>query len=168
MKPTSIKPIVTTLCMATVLSMTACQSFSKTTTTTNPASAVTLPLSDAKLQHYTWQLTSVTDKMGNPKAGILFDKKLPPLQISFHKGGRLVFGNTCNNLSTSYILTNDNVIIGEIMSTRMLCEPERMQFDDLAPSVLQGQFKLTQGADGEPVLTVTGDKLISVFTPYVK
>lgn len=162
----STKSLFTATCLMVALSLTACHSLpSMTTHSTN---TIVLPLTDAKLQHYRWQLTSVTDKLGKPTAEVLFDKKLPPLQLSFHTGGRLTLGNTCNNLSASYMLTNDNVVVGDIMGTRMMCEPAQMQFDSLAPSVLQEQFKLTQGADGEPVLTVTSDKLISVFKPYLK
>lgn len=152
--------------MVTAL-LTGCQIISNTAkhTTTNPAKAIIMPLSDSKLQNYHWQLVSVTDKVGNAtQKGLFFDKN-KPLIVSFNKGGRVVLENTCNNLSANYMLTNDNVVVGDMVATRMMCEPALMAFDSLAPSTLQGQFKLTQGEHGKPVLTVTSDNQINVFEP---
>lgn len=66
------------------------------------------------------------------------------------------------------MLTNDNIVVGDFASTLMGCPPDLAEFDRLAPSVLKGQFKLTQTSAGEPVLTVTHDSQVSIFMPIVK
>lgn len=146
--------------------LTACQS--APTITNNPQKAVTMPLTDSKLQNYDWQLVSVTNAAGNNAQGALFADPAKPLIIKFEQGGKISFNNTCNKMSGNYMLTNDNVVVGDIASTRMMCEPARMAFDSLAPTTVQGQYKLTQDANGQPVLTVTSANQISVFKPVAK
>ena len=134
---------------------------------TNPTQTVTLPLADATLQNYRWQLVSVTDLAGKPTKLELFNQA-KPLLVSFDKG-RVSFDNTCNRMWGNYSLTHDNVLIKNIVSTRMMCLPEsRMAFDAAAPSTLQGQFKLTQDTKGQPVLTVTSVNQISIFKSVAK
>ena len=154
--------------IAGTLVMTGCQ----TTTiaqsgVTNPTQTVTLPLADATLQNYRWQLVSVTDLAGKPTKLELFNQaKL--LLVSFDKG-RVSFDNTCNRMWGNYSLTHDNVLIKNIVSTRMMCLPEsRMAFDTAAPSTLKGQFKLTQNSNGIPMLTVTDNNQISLFKAIAK
>ena len=135
---------------------------------TNPTQAVTLPLADATLQNYRWQLVSVTDLAGKPTKPELFNPA-KPLLVSFDKQGRVSFDNTCNRMWGNYSLTHDNVLIKNIVSTRMMCLPEsRMAFDAAAPSTLQGQFKLTQHSKGTPMLTVTDNNQISLFKAVAK
>lgn len=151
---------------STVLTLTGCQSMANTyTTVNNPAQAVTLPLTNEKLQHYVWQLASVTDTAGKPAAQGLFYNANKPLLMKFDKAGKVRFENTCNQLWADYMLTNDNVTVGDFASSRMACDPKLMAMDSLAPSTVNGQFKLTQTDKGEPVLTVTGANQISVFKP---
>lgn len=135
---------------------------------TNPAQAITLPLTDKKLQSYEWQLISVTDKASHPIRTALFAKNTKPLILKFERGGKLRLVNTCNNLWTNYMLTTDNVVIGDFASTQIGCSSVQEKFDNLAPTTLKGQFKLTETSDGQPVLTVTGDKHISIFKPMKK
>ncbi|PAL17160.1 hypothetical protein B8W92_03945 [Moraxella osloensis] len=134
---------------------------------TNPTQTVTLPLADATLQNYRWQLVSVTDLAGKPTKLELFNQA-KPLLVSFDKG-RVSFDNTCNRMWGNYSLTHDNVLIKNIVSTRMMCMPEsRMAFDTAAPSTLKGQFKLTQNSKGTPMLTVTDNNQISLFKAIAK
>lgn len=132
------------------------------------AQAMTLPLTEAKLQNYRWQLVSVTDLAGKPTKPELLNQA-KPLIVSFDKEGRVSFDNTCNRMWGNYMLTNDNVLVQNIASTRMMCMPQsRMAFDTAAPSTLTGQFKLTQDAHGQPLLTVTDTNQISIFKPVAK
>ena len=149
--------------IAGTLAMTGCQTIANSKSgMSNPIQAVTLPLADATLQNYRWQLVSVTDLAGKPTKLELFNQA-KPLLVSFDKG-RVSFDNTCNRMWGNYSLTHDNVLIKNIVSTRMMCMPEsRMAFDAAAPSTLQGQFKLTQDSKGEPMLTVTDKSQISLF-----
>lgn len=153
------------LLVTSALGVTGCQT---TAALTNPTQAVTLPLTEAKLQNYRWQLVSVTDLTGNPiKPELMSQAK--PLIVNFKKEGHVSFDNTCNRMWGNYMLTNDNILVQNIASTRMMCLPEsRMAFDTAAPSTLKGQFKLTQDSQGSPVLTVTDANQISIFKPVAK
>ena len=154
--------------IAGTLAMTGCQTIADSKSRiVNPIQAVTLPLADATLQNYRWQLVSVTDFSGKPTKLELFNPA-KPLLVSFDKG-RVSFDNTCNRMWGNYSLTHDNVLIKNIVSTRMMCMPEsRMAFDTAAPSTLNGQFKLTQDTKGQPVLTVTSVNQISIFKSVAK
>lgn len=154
--------------IAGTLAMTGCQTIADSKLgIVNPTQAVTLPLADATLQNYRWQLVSVTDLSGKPTKPELFNQA-KPLLVSFDKG-RVSFDNTCNRMWGNYSLTHDNVWIKNIVSTRMMCMPEsRMAFDAAAPSTLNGQFKLTQDTKGQPVLTVTSVNQISIFKSVAK
>ena len=149
--------------IAGTLAMTGCQTIADSKSRiVNPIQAVTLPLADATLQNYRWQLVSVTDFSGKPTKLELFNPA-KPLLVSFDKG-RVSFDNTCNRMWGNYSLTDANVLIKNIVSTRMMCMPEsRMAFDAAAPSTLKGQFKLTQDSKGEPMLSVTDNNQISLF-----
>ena len=148
--------------------MTGCQSIADSNSRiVNSTQAVTLPLADATLQNYRWQLVSVTDLSGKPTKPELFNQA-KPLLVSFDKG-RVSFDNTCNRMWGNYSLTHNNVLIKNIVSTRMMCMPEsRMAFDAAAPSTLNGQFKLTQDSKGTPMLTVTDNNQISLFKAIAK
>ena len=154
--------------IAGTLAMTGCQTIEDSKSgIVNPTQSVTLPLADATLQNYRWQLVSVTDLSGKPTKLELFNQA-KPLLVSFDKG-RVSFDNTCNRMWGNYSLNHDNVLIKNIVSTRMMCMPEsRMVFDAAAPSTLNGQFKLTQDIKGQPVLTVTSVNQISIFKPVAK
>lgn len=154
--------------IAGTLAMTGCQTIADNNSrVVNPTQAVTLPLADATLQNYRWQLVSVTDLAGKPTKLELFNQA-KPLLVSFDKG-RVSFDNTCNRMWGNYSLTDANVLIKNIVSTRMMCMPEsRMAFDAAAPSTLNGQFKLTQDTKGQPVLTVTSVNQISIFKSVAK
>ena len=154
--------------IAGTLAMTGCQTIADSNSgMSNPTQALTLPLADATLQNYRWQLVSVTDFSGKPTKLELFNQA-KPLLVSFDKG-RVSFDNTCNRMWGNYSLTHDNVLIKNIVSTRMMCMPEsRMAFDAAAPSTLNGQFKLTQDNKGQPVLTVTSVNQISIFKSVAK
>lgn len=154
--------------IAGTLVITGCQTIADNNLgRSNPTQAVTLPLADATLQNYRWQLVSVTDLAGKPTKLELFNQA-KPLLVSFDKG-RVSFDNTCNRMWGNYSLTHDNVLIKNIVSTRMMCMPEsRMAFDTTAPSTLNGKFKLTQNSKGTPMLTVTDNNQISLFKAIAK
>lgn len=149
------------------LGMTGCQSLPNATVS-SPQQAITLPLTTAKLQNYVWQLTTVTDKSGTAVTQGLFYNSQKPLIVHFDKDSKVRLENTCNRMWADYMLTNDNIVIGTFASTMMGCPPELATFDRLAPSVLHGQYKLTQTVNGEPVLTITNDTTMSILKPVPK
>lgn len=161
----NIKAMFAASMLAGGMSLTACQT--SPMTTTNPTKAVTMPLTDSKLQNYDWQLISVTNAAGNNAQEKLFTHG-KPLIVRFETGGKVTFKNTCNKMWGNYMLTNDNVVVGDVASTRMMCDPDSMAFDTLAPTTVQGQFKLTEDGKGQPVLTVTSANQVSVFKPVAK
>lgn len=163
------KLVSTTLIAASLaLGITGCQSLHATPAVTNPQQAITLPLSTDKLQNYVWQLMTVTDTAGTPTAQALFYNNKKPLLVNFDKNGKVRLTNTCNKMWADYMLTNDNIVVGDFASTMMGCPPDLAKFDNLAPSVLHGQYKLTQTTAGEPVLTITNANQISILKPVVK
>ncbi len=159
-----ITHVLATVLMASTTVLAACQT---TPAPMTPNASVTLPLSDSKLQHYHWQLTAVTDRAGKPIKPQLFSQP-KPLVVAFEQGGKVRFANACNQMWGNYVLTNDNILVSNIAATQMLCEPDLMAFEAAAPSTLKGQFKLTQDAHGQPLLTVTDTNQISSFKPVAK
>lgn len=131
----------------------------------DPAQAVVLPLNDAKLQHHVWQLNSVTDSKGSPILPELSNHPQGALQLKFTADKQLQFLNTCNQMSAAYILTNHDIEISPIISTRMACDEQGSAFDVAATKVVQGQFKLTLNQLKQPILTVYGDGLTAIFYP---
>lgn len=66
--------------IAGTLVMTGCQTITSATSgVINPNQALTLPLADATLQNYRWQLVSVTDLSGKPTKPELFNQAKPLL-----------------------------------------------------------------------------------------
>lgn len=131
----------------------------------DPAQAVVLPLNDAKLQHYVWQLHSVTDSKGNRILPELNNNLQGALQLKFTADEQVQFVNTCNQMSAAYILTNHDIELGAITSTRMACDEQGSAFDAAAAQVVQGQYKLTLNQQKQPILTVYGDGHVAIFHP---
>ncbi|MFB2539694.1 MULTISPECIES: META domain-containing protein [unclassified Acinetobacter] len=131
------------------------------------ASSPVLALNDEILQKFNWQLNAVTDVQGKNVAQPLQYDSNKPLILSFDQT-TLKLLNTCNHMSSQYMLTNDNVVLSGMMSTRMMCEPQAMAFDTMASEVVVGQYRLTQDNQGKAKLTITNDKTVSVFAPIEK
>jgi heat shock protein HslJ len=161
------------LMFATTLALTACQTSTMPTTATNHTGvtqAMKLPLTAANLQAHHWELVSVTTSEGKRI-------ELPPfsddhsngrannaLVVKFLPDGQVRFLNLCNDMWGSYKLMNNTVVVSGIASTKMMCEPDLMRLEMLAPTTLEGQFALA-GDTTDPVLTVTNNKQTSVFRP---
>lgn len=160
--------LAVSLLTAVLAGVTGCQSTNAKPVITNPEQAVTLPLTTTKLQNYVWQLMTVTDTAGKPVSQGLFYNANKPLIVNFDKNGKVRLNNTCNKMWADYMLTNDNIVVGDFASTMMGCPPDLAKFDNLAPSVLHGQYKLTQTTAGEPVLTITNANQVSILKPVPK
>ena len=65
-------------------------------------------------------------------------------------------------------IVDTQVTIGDMASTRKLCEPVLMAVDDLAPSTLEGRFDFVLSADKLPTLVVSSDKQVSRFVAIAK
>lgn len=69
-----------------------------------------------------------------------------PLTLNFNQGQVSVL-NGCNHLSANYQITDNRLTIASPMSTRMMCEPNLMQIDDLATQLFGGNIRLEKGVD---------------------
>lgn len=141
------------------MTLTACQAMPKTDSQMTKKVALT----HDNLQNHTWKLVSVTDKAGKPIHQGLFINPEKPLMMQFHKEGRVNFINTCNRMWGNYQIKNNNVIVGDLASTMMMCEPDLMKFDNLASNLLKGKFQLEQTSINKHKLIITSGNQISVF-----
>lgn len=166
-KKVTIKSMLVSAGLLVTFVLTACGALAQhdMKASKSPAQAVTLPLNDAKLQNYQWQLNSVTDSDGKHVLPELMNNPKGRLHLKFTEDNRLQFFNTCNQLSANYILTNHDIELSPIMSTRMACDKQGAAFDVAAAQVVQGQFKLTLNQFKQPVLTVYGDGHTAIFHP---
>lgn len=89
---------------------------------------------------------------------VLIDEKLlsgnwqlenSPLVLAFEEGGVFVL-NGCNNISANYQISDYRLTIGSPISTRMMCEENLMQIDNLATQLLKGEIVLEKFVDGLP------------------
>ena len=119
------------------------------------------------LQSYDWQLVSVTDKAGKPAAQALFAQGVKPLVAMFDKDS-VRLKNTCNHMWGSYQLVDGRLVVGDMASTMMLCEPELMAVDSLAPSVITGIYTINKPQGKLPVLVIESGQQISQFQAIQK
>lgn len=119
------------------------------------------------LQSYDWQLVSVTDKAGKPAAQALFAQGVKPLVAMFDKDS-VRLKNTCNHMWGSYQLVDGRLVVGDMASTMMLCEPALMAVDSLAPSVITGIYTINKPQGKLPVLVIESGQQISQFQAIQK
>lgn len=148
------------LAVSLLIGLSGCQSVSL------PQNPSVLPMSVSSLQAHDWQLVSVTDKAGKPVLSELFYQKDKPLIVRFDDS-QVRFFHTCNRLWGTYRLEENRLVLGAMAATRMMCEPELMMVDTLAPQTLTGVVKL-QTSDKETVLTFSDDEKISRFVAVPK
>lgn len=143
-----------------LIGLSGCQSVSLSQKQSAPA------ISTASLQAHDWQLVSVTDKAGKPVLSELFYQKDKPLIVRFDDT-QVRFFHTCNRLWGDYRLEENRLVLGAMAATRMMCEPELMRVDTLAPQTLTGVVQL-QTSGKETVLTFSDDEKISRFVAAPK
>lgn len=148
------------LVVSLLIGLSGCQSVSL------PQNPSVLPMSVSSLQAHDWQLVSVTDKAGKPVLPELFYQKDKPLIVRFDDS-QVRFFHTCNRLWGAYRLEENRLVLGAMAATRMMCEPELMMVDTLAPQTLTGVVKL-QTSGKETVLTFSDDEKISRFVAVPK
>lgn len=96
------------------------------------------PVSEQYLKG-TWQLKDSELKGSDNK----------PLTLNFNNGQVSVL-NGCNNIRASYAIEHYQLKVGSPISTRMMCEPNLMQIDNLATKLLAGKVGLEKFVDGLP------------------
>ncbi|WLF84571.1 META domain-containing protein [Moraxella sp. ZY210820] len=98
----------------------------------------TFPMSEKYLLG-TWQLKDSPFK----------DNENKPLTLKFEQGEVLVL-NGCNNLRANYEIKDGRLTVASPISTRMMCEENLMQIDNLASKLLTGQIILEKFVDSLP------------------
>lgn len=89
-----------------------------------------------------------------------------PLVLSFNHDGYLHISTSCNDLSGSWKLQNNTLVIGSLASTRMGCEPKAANQERFATQLFnqaQLPFILNLNNSEMPTLTLTsttGEKII--------
>lgn len=80
------------------------------------------------------------------------------LHLTFVDAGRLTGSGGCNTLSGSWSLDGATLVVGELSSTEMGCEPDLMAQDDLLASLLTGEPRLT--LDGAALVLRQGARTV--------
>lgn len=105
------------------------------TTEEKPSSQMVLPTKDDLAG--VWRLTSWT-KHGQKQA-LPLGSDAQGLTIQLDKQNQqLMVVNGCNMLRASFDVVEGRLLVGGLMSGRMLCEPALMQIDNLAGRLLHG------------------------------
>ncbi|MDW4549048.1 amidohydrolase family protein [Defluviimonas sp. D31] len=99
----------------------------------------------------TWTLTGL--------AGTVIEAQTPPSML-FSKGQLSVFGGV-NQISGSYALVNDAVVMGELISTKKAGPPELMDLEDRFIKALAGVNGFTVA--GEKLTLLTDGKEVAEF-----
>lgn len=113
------------------------------------------------LQQYTWTYQ--------------LQQNIPPIVLGF-QDNRIAIDSGCNRMGTDFSLNQNTLKTGNIMSTKMACEPERMKQEQFAASLFQNReliLSLNMANTNQPVLTVqTADgqkyQFIGTATPETK
>ena len=89
-----------------------------------------------------------------------------PLVLNFSDQGRLSISTSCNGMGTSWKVENNQIVTGNLMSTKMACEQKAMQQEGVAADLFSNRkapFVLDLKDSQNPTLTVisaTGQKYI--------
>lgn len=138
--------ILTFTVLSLAVALTACQSDTMNNiSSTNASSQMskldlfqTLPMTEQDLSD-TWQLKDSPLKGSDGKS----------LSLKFENGSVFVL-NGCNNMRANYEIKDNGLKAGSPISTRMMCEENLMQIDNLATKLLGGQIILEKFVDGLP------------------
>ena len=124
-----------------------------------------MPLTVNALQSYDWQLVDAKRTNGQ-QVTQLFSNPAKPLLLSFNNyegNNRVTFKNTCNNMGAEYSVVNDNVQLGNVLSTMMACPEPQASFDTATMATVQGKYSLSTGANNVPMLTISNANQVAQF-----
>ncbi|WP_184409298.1 META domain-containing protein [Xanthomonas sp. 3075] len=128
--------------------------------TTAASTAAAAPVSDnaplrAALQAQHWQLQQASDAHGTALRS-LFVAGSAPLQLDFAEQ-RIQVSQTCNALGANYSVTQTQLQIGRVVSSKRLCaQSRRMAQERAASDLLSGRFTVAlDTAPAAPRLTLT-------------
>lgn len=155
---------MTKVMMASVLAVGTLAGCQTTPSVTAPVTQPTA-ITTTALQTYNWQLVDATRTNGQ-KVSQLFFNPAKPLTLNFFKADgndRVTFVNTCNNMGAEYSIVNNNVQLGNVISTMMACPEPQASFDTATMATVQGKYSLSKSPNNLPMLTITNANQVAQF-----
>ncbi len=155
---------MTKVMMASVLAVGTLAGCQTTPSVTAPVTQPTA-ITTTALQTYNWQLVDATRTNGQ-KVSQLFFNPAKPLTLNFFKADgndRVTFVNTCNNMGAEYSIVNNNVQLGNVISTMMACPEPQASFDTATMATVQGKYSLSKSPNNIPMLTITNANQVAQF-----
>lgn len=172
----SAKTLFITMVTGSLL-LTGCQKIDSLTSQSTAAQSNTmintenkLILNTATLADYHWQLLSAKDKQGEPLSALEAIKDQVRLKFYLQQSTQYAsFTVGCNSMSGNFTISNQQLKIGDVMSTEMYCE-DLDPAERLMAQLMPGNSKLklsvenpSKSALTQPLLTqefATGETLI--------
>ncbi|WP_300407254.1 META domain-containing protein [uncultured Psychrobacter sp.] len=158
---------MTTLAMATTLAVGTLAGCQTTPSVTAPTAQ---PLTVDALEAHNWQLVDAK-RVNGEKVTQLFTMPNNPLTLNFFKDNgnqRVSFMNTCNNIGGTYRIVNNNVQLGNVISTMKACPEPQASFDTATMATVQGKYSLNKNANNVPILTIRNDNQVAHFKAVAK
>lgn len=172
----SAKTLFITMVTGSLL-LTGCQKIDSLTSQSTAAQSNTmintenkLILNAATLADYHWQLLSAKDKQGEPLSALEAIKDQVRLKFYLQQSTQYAsFTVGCNSMSGNFTISNQQLKIGDVMSTEMYCE-DLDPAERLMAQLMPGNSKLklsvenpSKSALTQPLLTqefATGETLV--------
>ena len=172
----SAKTLFITMVTGSLL-LTGCQKIDSLTSQSTAAQSNTmintenkLTLNAATLADYHWQLLSAKDKQGEPLSALEAIKDQVRLKFYLQQSTQYAsFTVGCNSMSGNFTISNQQLKIGDVISTEMYCE-DLDPAERLMAQLMPGNSKLklsveksNKSALTQPLLTqefVTGETLV--------
>lgn len=172
----SAKTLFITMVTGSLL-LTGCQKIDSLTSQSTAAQSNTmintenkLTLNAATLADYHWQLLSAKDKQGEPLSALEAIKDQVRLKFYLQQSTQYAsFTVGCNSMSGNFTISNQQLKIGDVMSTEMYCE-DLDPAERLMAQLMPGNSKLklsvenpSKSALTQPLLTqefATGEALV--------
>lgn len=139
-------------------------------TTPSVSTPMAQTLTTDTLEAYNWQLVDAKRTNGD-QVTQLFTMPSQPLTLSFFENNgnqRVSFMNTCNNMGADYSIVDNDVQLGNVLSTMMACPEPQASFDTATIATVQGKYSLNKNANNVPILTIRNDNQVAYFKAVAK
>ncbi len=139
-------------------------------TTPSVSTPMAQPLTTDTLEAYNWQLVDAKRANGD-QVTQLFTMPSKPLTLNFFENNgnqRVSFMNTCNNMGADYSIVDNDVQLGNVLSTMMACPEPQVSFDTATIATVQGKYSLNKNANNVPILTIRNDNQVAYFKAVAK
>ena len=157
----SAKTLFITMVTGSLL-LTGCQKIDSLTSQSTAAQSNTmintenkLTLNAATLADYHWQLLSAKDKQGEPLSALEAIKDQVRLKFYLQQSTQYAsFTVGCNSMSGNFTISNQQLKIGDVMSTEMYCE-DLDPAERLMAQLMPGNSKLKLSVENSSKSTTT-------------